>query len=462
MKRILPLLLLYQLSVMGADASLGRFEADGYLGQARRPRDVARYDYEMPDKLANWLFDQSPKVVKELVDDFNDPLTPDEKKKTSFLLYGPSGTGKTALTIAIAKRANLKLTPIDASALGDKYQHSRFNHLTGLIDPALQSNTKQVIAIDEITRLLEQYDDNEVQGESNNDATRVWQLIDKCVKNKNILLIGTANAVGKLPSQIETRFAGEIIKIDLPGREVRKSILQFYLPIAHTCTGTCVDRVAAQTDGVCPRVLMKIVEAAERKARRRGEYGGKITDEDIQNALKHFDLPDHYIVAFYKKQKDAFVENLTPLNMVLFCWYSYQAYSLYKNLQSQEESLSLQRRGLDLQAQSLAIAEQGLALQQEQVAVAEHLRTYEGRLEESIIQGQVQATHRAAATPGAITGGAIGGFVGSFGGPVGTVVGTAAGSYIGSQVSSTVYVTWDWISAGASRVYNGSSANSST
>src|SRR5690606_38400009 len=82
-----------------------------------------------------------------------------------------------------------------------------------------------VIIIDELHKLFEHHENN--HSDDSQTAAAFWLALDEIEKhNPHAIIIGTANNVDKLPSEIKSRFAGKIITIAMPDERQKKYLFK--------------------------------------------------------------------------------------------------------------------------------------------------------------------------------------------------------------------------------------------
>lgn len=131
-----------------------------------------------------------------------------------FILEGPPGTGKTTLAYAIAHTLNYPVVFIPATSLLGHFRNETSNNIEKFLQEQTVDGLPKVIIIDELHKLFEHYANN--HADDSQSAAAFWLAIDKIEKyNPNIIIIGTANSVAKLPPEIKSRFSGKIIRMTL-------------------------------------------------------------------------------------------------------------------------------------------------------------------------------------------------------------------------------------------------------
>ena len=145
------------------------------------------------------------------------------------LITGSTGVGKSIMGRAIATAADAGCKMCLGSRIGNQYQNSGDVNLQLIFEEAeeyIKKNNKPcVLIIDEIEALIRKFND---KGDSEGSITRTLLGLLDHYKNMQIIFVGTANRIDKIPSMLKDRFTMEC-KATEPTRKQRLNILEHYL-----------------------------------------------------------------------------------------------------------------------------------------------------------------------------------------------------------------------------------------
>lgn len=181
--------------------------------------------------MPNWLMRTSLKNAPDLVKGILNYLKTYTKYTIvpSFhrmIFVGKPGTGKTTLAFALAKELKCEVTYIPAASMLGRYRNQTAVQMRTFFENIMNENPpKKIIIIDELHKLFEHHANDQTDDSQN--AVTFWLMLDMLEKRcPNVIVIGTANSVDKLPPEIKSRFHGKIITIPLPHKNQKLQALK--------------------------------------------------------------------------------------------------------------------------------------------------------------------------------------------------------------------------------------------
>lgn len=178
-----------------------------------------------PHTMAPWLVGSSIKNAPPLFQGICTYLKSRTPKTTipsfhRFILVGPPGTGKTTLAQALGFFLDYDdVVLVPATTFLGKYRNETAVKMRDYLEQFyIDSSKKIIIIIDELHKLFENHKDGKTDDAQN--AAAFWLVLDTLAKrNPNVVVIGTANNIKKLPPEIKSRFHGKMITMPLPDKK---------------------------------------------------------------------------------------------------------------------------------------------------------------------------------------------------------------------------------------------------
>ena len=127
----------------------------------------------------------------------------------SAFFVGEPGTGKTTIAKAIPHFINWYFDFIPSAALLGSYRNQASERLLQHLNRAVSGKRKVVVIIDEINRLLENFDSK--NHDTDSTSSNLWMFLDAQRLNPNFFLIGTMNRDNKIPEPMKNRIEASSI-----------------------------------------------------------------------------------------------------------------------------------------------------------------------------------------------------------------------------------------------------------
>ncbi|MBN1134801.1 MAG: AAA family ATPase [Methanosarcinaceae archaeon] len=140
------------------------------------------------------------------------------------LFYGPSGTGKTMLSKALANKTHVPILPIKATQLIGEFVGEGARQIHQLYDRA-EEMQPCIIFIDELDAIALDRRYQELRGDVAEIVNALLTEMDGIVERDGVCMVGATNRVDSLDPSVRSRFEEEI-EFVLPDEEERLTILQ--------------------------------------------------------------------------------------------------------------------------------------------------------------------------------------------------------------------------------------------
>lgn len=201
------------------------------------------------------------------------------------LLVGPSGTGKSTMSKAIAEECEMPFFRYFAASFSNQYGSSGMQNLERVFTEAASLQEPCVIIIDELPALYQPY--------ANRNDANMDMLIQFCVlldryKDSPLLVIATLNDLSELPQQVVDRFYIDAVEIPLPDELKRVKLLSYYME--HLCGASSealAQEFAALTDTYSNQALKDLVSLAQSQHLMRHERTRLPSRKDFFQALEY-------------------------------------------------------------------------------------------------------------------------------------------------------------------------------
>lgn len=182
------------------------------------------------------------------------------KPRTSALLFGPPGCGKTTYAHHLAARLGMPMLSVGAEHIVSPYVGGSSQNVGELFDTLAQVKVPVVLFVDEMEAIAPNRS-KQLDGGNQNRVEMVSALLRR-IEAFNGILIGATNLAGAIDPAIWRRF-GMQITIDLPGDDERFAIMRRYL-LPYEWHDEAFDTLCSLTQGASPALLRGLIEGIKR------------------------------------------------------------------------------------------------------------------------------------------------------------------------------------------------------
>lgn len=254
--------------------------------------------------------------VKEKLNDVIDQFNNKEKYEEwnidpiqGILLHGPSGTGKSFISEALANEIDAKFIKVSSGDIMDKYIGGSGKNIKKVFEKARSHNGPAIIYIDEIDFVASK------RGSSDNDKERNAALNELLVQmaspdNDNVFMIFATNRLELLdPAFLRSGRCDFKIEVPLPDFESRKEMLELYSKGRPIDEDVDFERIARNMSGMnCADVKHIANESARRALKAKKESIEQIDFDEIfeemicgsSSKTKKLDEKDKEVVSIHE------------------------------------------------------------------------------------------------------------------------------------------------------------------
>jgi len=259
-----------------------------------------------------------------------------------FILVGPPGSGKTTLAHAIGHMLGYHIVFAPATGFLGHFRNETAVNIQKFLIKHSSDGLKKVIIIDELHKLFEHH--NNSHTDHSQTAAAFWLALDDLEKRSpNIIFIGTANNVAKLPPEIKSRFSGKVITMPIPNKN--QKIQAFKDSITHDSAVTLdssvndafIAKMIQQIQSSSLRDVQLIIDTAKmfyyaENTSRQNMLPILLTRSHFQQALNQLQVESQVLQENFS---DKFCKKLQPWGVVFaiaanICTLTRAPFDLYK------------------------------------------------------------------------------------------------------------------------------------
>ncbi len=204
------------------------------------------------------------------------------------ILWGPPGTGKTTLGMAVAAEMGARLVPVAAGELSSKLFGETEKNLRRVFAEA-ESSQPCVVFLDEVDVLCGGGGKETDGGQRQRIVSTLASLLDDVRKKSlRVVVVAATSSLDSVDSRLRSpgRLDGEV-ELEAPSPKSRRDILAKHIGIDEENVGLCeaeIKEVASWCHGFVGADLQALVQAALEET--EGEDPAKLTAEHFRQALK--------------------------------------------------------------------------------------------------------------------------------------------------------------------------------
>ncbi len=197
------------------------------------------------------------------------------KARSTALLHGPPGCGKTTLAHHLAARIGIPMLLVGAESIFSKYLGESEQQVDKLFRTLAETEVECLVFLDEVEAIGGSRSKNN-QGGADNGRNSVMTVLLRHIERFQGLLVAATNRPADLDTALWRRFNLQIM-VDLPGDDERFAILRRYgLPFVFSDDD--LDMLCSITAGASPALLRGLMEGIKRGLVIGARIGRDVSD----------------------------------------------------------------------------------------------------------------------------------------------------------------------------------------